>query len=196
MIKYVEIVNRKLVKPRLVPKLQSVASMEISHGKIGCITICLEGKNITLDCCRTYLVVDEKQAKILEVAESISNSQEKIMLISRLHPDLVREKISGKIAEAIWLSERPNERSVLPQQLGKLLQRVSTFVKKEKPAVVFLDGLEYLSLFNDFSRLQMFVEQLNDIIMESHAILVVAIDPRLFDRRSLAKLRRFAEIVS
>lgn len=179
-----------------MPKLQSAASMGFSQGRIGFITIFLKNKSITLDCCRTYLLVDERQTKILEVAESVSNSQEKILFISRLHPDLIREKIIGEITEAIWLSERPSERSVSPQQLGKLLQRISTFVKKEKSAVVFLDGLEYLSLFNDFSRLQMFVEQLNDIIMESRAILVVAVDPRLFDQRSLAKLRRFAEIVS
>jgi len=179
-----------------VQRLQSIASIGFNEGRIGFITICLKDKNINLDYCRTYLVVDERQTKILEVAELVSKSEGKILFISRLHPDLIREKIIGEIAEAIWLSERPNERSIPPQQLGKLLQRISIFVKKEKPAIVFLDGLEYLSLFNDFSRLQMFVEQLNDIIMESRAILLIAVDPRLFDQRSLAKLRRFAEIVS
>ncbi|MBM4237826.1 MAG: DUF835 domain-containing protein, partial [Euryarchaeota archaeon] len=59
-----------------------------------------------------------------------------------------------------------------------------------------IDGIEYLSLFNDFSRLQMFVEQINDIVMESRAILLIAVDPRLFDPRSLARLQRFAEVVS
>ncbi|MGB9882771.1 MAG: DUF835 domain-containing protein [Methanomassiliicoccales archaeon] len=176
--------------------LQSAVSMESNHGRIGYLTISLNDKTIMLDSCRTYLVFDEKQTKIHRIAESVLNLKKKVMFISRLHPDLIREKIIGEIAEAIWLSERPGERSVSPQQLGRLLQRITTFVKKESSAVVFLDGLEYLSLFNDFQRLQMFVEHLNDITMESRAILVVAVDPRLFDQRSLAKLRRFAEIVS
>jgi archaellum biogenesis ATPase FlaH len=61
--------------------------------------------------------------------------------------------------------------------------------------VIMLDGIEYLCLFNDFNRVQMFVEHINDLVMASGAILLIPLDPQSLDQRSLARLRRYAEVV-
>lgn len=117
------------------------------------------------------------------------------MFISRLHPDILKQKIGREIEDTIWLSERPGNKNMAPHQLGRIVNRASTFIRVNSSATVLLDGLEYLSLFNQFSQLQIFIEHLNDAVMESHAILVISVDPRLFDQCSLAKIRRFAEVL-
>jgi len=56
--------------------------------------------------------------------------------------------------------------------------------------------VEYLTLFNDPTKVQMFLEQVNDGIMASRALMLVPLDPLSMDPRYVARLRRFAEIVT
>ncbi len=148
------------------------------------------------DCGRTYFIVDKRLDKMLAIARDLVSSGNSVLCISRFHPDIVDETWSSQGMKSIWLSERPGTRNVPPSQLSRLTQNAITFTKNNPGSVILLDGIEYLSLFNDFQRLQMFIEQMNDVVMESRAVLVIAVDPRLFDPRSLARLQRFAEIVS
>jgi len=53
-----------------------------------------------------------------------------------------------------------------------------------------------LTLFNDPTKVQMFLEQVNDGIMASRALMLVPLDPLSMDPRYVARLRRFAEIVT
>ena len=151
---------------------------------------------LAFDYGRTYLVMGERIDKAMQIAQDFVFSGSNVMCISRMHPDLIGERWAGKKVDTIWLSERPGERNVPPDQLQSLVHRVLTFANGNKRAIIIIDGIEYLALFNDFHRLQMFFEQLNDIAMESGSILLVALDPRLFDLRSMARLRRFAEVVN
>jgi archaellum biogenesis ATPase FlaH len=72
---------------------------------------------------------------------------------------------------------------------------IAVFAKEHKNGVVVVDGLEYLALFNDFHRLNVFYEELNDIVMESRTVLFIPIDERLIEPSDIARLKRFAEII-
>jgi len=179
-----------------VDNLLATESVEEIYRKVESINVNLGVGVLTLDCGRTYFVVDERLDKILSVARDLIGNGINVLRISRFHPDLVNDKGLERGTQSIWLSERPGLKNVPPNQLSRLTQNAASFVKGNPGAVILLDGIEYLSLFNDFQRLQMFIEQMNDIVMESHAILLIAVDPRLFDPRSLARLQRYAEVVS
>jgi archaellum biogenesis ATPase FlaH len=62
-------------------------------------------------------------------------------------------------------------------------------------AVIMFDGIEYLTLFNDFQKVQMFVEEVNDMIMTSESILLMPVDPEALDGRSIARISRYTEII-
>ena len=160
------------------------------------ITVGTGKSESTFDFGRTYLILEERVDKAFRITQDFVYSHSAVLCISRMHPDLLAEKWPGQKVSKIWLSERFGMDIVAPSQLSRLLQRIADFVTKNKKAVVLVDGMEYLSLFNDFLRLQQFFEQLNDLVMEHGAILLVAVDPRLFDPRSTARLRRYAEIVN
>lgn len=176
--------------------LPATETVEESSHKVGSVNVNVRGQQLIFDCGRTYFIVDQRLDKMLAIARDLVSGGSSVLCISRFHPDLVNETWSERGMESIWLSERPGTRNVPPGQLSRLTQNAVAFTKNNPNCVILLDGIEYLSLFNDFQRLQMFIEQMNDIVMESRAILVIAVDPRLFDPRSLAKLQRFAEIVS
>lgn len=137
----------------------------------------------------------EKVDRAMDIASDFLCSGNKVILVSRMLPDLLSGHWFRDEPEHIWLSERPSELSMGPDQLSRIAQRLIFFAESNRNSVLVIEGLDYLGLFNDFARLQMFVEHLNDTVMETGSIMILAIDPRSFDPRSLARLRRFAEIV-
>lgn len=150
---------------------------------------------ITFDYGRTYFVNERKIDKACQIVQDFLYSGSKVMCITRMHPDLMQGRWPGKRVEALWLSERNGPNNVPPDQLAHIAQRVNSFLMGKKRSVVLIDGIEYLCAFNDFSRVQMFIEQVNDLVMASQAILIVPIDPRSLEPRYLARLQRFAEIL-
>lgn len=145
---------------------------------------------------RIYFVCEKRMERTLRILQEFYYSGSKALCVTRLHPDLLQERMPGISAECTWLSERCGPNNIPPNQLHRISQRISGFLLGKKNAVVLLEGIEYLALFNDFTRVQMFLEQVNDQIMISRAIMLVPLDPDSMDVRSIAKLRRFCEVIA
>ncbi len=144
---------------------------------------------------RVYLICEKRLDKTMRVLQDFIYSGSTTMCVSRMHPDILYERLPDKKVESIWLSERNGANNISPDQLNRVINRIGSFLMGKKNAVIMLDGIEYLCLFNDFNRVQMFVEQINDLVMASGAILLIPLDPLSLDQRSLARLRRYAEVV-
>jgi len=155
----------------------------------------VDGDVVGIDTGRMYLICSERPDKAFKMAQDLIFCGHDLLCISRYHPDIIKEMWHDLEFESIWLCERPGEFSIPPTQLSRIADSVVSFIRRRKSPIILFDGIEYLSLFNDFHRLQMFVEELNDLAMESRAILLIPIDPRSFDSSSMARLRRFAEVV-
>ena len=157
--------------------------------------VSVNGDIFDFDHGRLYLIMDERLDRAMAIARDFVDSGYRMLCISRYHPEIVRGLWEGGEFHSVWLSDRLTPDSIAPGQLHRIRQRIEDFISSHEGEVVLLDGIEYLSLVNDFHRLLKFIEELNDLIMESNAILLVSVDPRLFDERSLACLRRFSEVV-
>jgi len=144
---------------------------------------------------RVYLVREKRMDKTLRLLQDFDYSGAATMCVSRTHPDLLRERIPGSEIEAIWLSERSGDNNISPDQLHRILHRIEHFLMQSKNAVVMFDGIEYLTLFNEFQKVQMFVEEVNDMVMTSGSILLMPFDPDALDTRSIARLSRYAEVL-
>ncbi|MCX6651545.1 MAG: DUF835 domain-containing protein [Methanomassiliicoccales archaeon] len=149
----------------------------------------------TLDHGRIYLVMNERLDKTLSLINSMATAGKDIICVSRMHPDLLRERYPLQEIHAVWLSQTGISRRISPEHLDRIVREIAEFVSQRKNAAAVLDGLEYISLFTDFRSLNIFLEELNDVVMASRSILLIPIDPRLFDPCQLARLRRFAEIL-
>ncbi len=115
--------------------------------------------------------------------------------VSRTHPNFLREMVPGGRMEAIWLSERSGDNNISPDSLHKILHRIEVFLEGKRNAIIMFDGIEYISLFNEFHKVHMFVEEINDMVMSTGSILLMPVDPEALDKRSIARLSRFAEIL-
>jgi hypothetical protein len=148
-----------------------------------------------IDFGRIYLLKDERLEKTLSITRSVADAGRDVLCISRYHPSIMASRLPLRKMQFIWLGERAGEDRISPDNLGKLKHLISAFAKGHKNGVVVIDGLEYLALFNDFHRLNVFYEELNDIIMETRTLLFIPIDERLIEPSDIARLKRYAEIM-
>lgn len=160
------------------------------------LSSCTGEQDILFDFGRIYFICEKRMERTLRILQEFHYSGSKSLCLTRLHPDLLQEKMPGITLESSWLSERPGVNNIPPNQLHRLSQRISSFLLGKKNAVVLIEGVEYLTLFNDLVKVQMFLEQVNDMIMSSKALVLVPLDPQSMDVRSIARLRRFAEVVA
>ncbi len=147
----------------------------------------------TLDQGRIYIIMSERLDKTLSLINALASAGKEIICVSRIHPYLLKERYPLHAIKGVWLSERGNGHCVSPDQLDRIVEVIADFVSSRRSAAAVLDGIEHISLFTDFRTLNIFLEELNDVIMASRAILLIPIDPRLFDPCQLARLRRYAE---
>lgn len=148
-----------------------------------------------IDFGRIYLVRDERLEKTVSITKSLADAGRDVLCISRYHPGIMAGRLPLRNMQLVWLGERSGEDRISPDNLGKLKHRIYSFAKEHKNGVVVIDGLEYLALFNDFHRLNVFYEELNDIVMETRNVLFIPIDERLIEPSDIARLKRYAEIM-
>jgi two-component system cell cycle response regulator len=115
------------------------------------------------------------------------------LLVTRQHPDMVRQKYGLKNTPVYWLATRAGEGVISPTNLGILTQTMVKFVQENESGVVLLDGLEYLVSNNDFNKVLRAIDQVNDHISQSGSRLILPVDPRAFEPRELALLERNME---
>jgi hypothetical protein len=168
---------------------------EIPKKHFPSVNVSLAGCERILDSGRIFLIQDERLDRTLEMVKGLARSGKDVLSISRFHPNIMAERLPVPTVVNIWLSERDGPENISPDNLTKLRHRIHKFTEKHNSTVIVLDGLEYLALFNDFRRLNIFYEELNDIAMSTKAIVLIPIDIRLLERSDIARLRRFAEIL-
>ncbi len=115
-------------------------------------------------------------------------------IISRTHPDQLRSRYELTRTPFLWLAETPGPNNVHPGNLQMLTHMTTEFLRKG-PSLVAIDGLEYLLVNNDITRVLKFLGQLRDMAVVEGAILLVTVDPMALSERQRAILERGIDIV-
>ncbi len=118
------------------------------------------------------------------------------LAISRQHPELIRSKYGLERTPIFWLATRAGEGVISPTNLGIMTNTIIQFIRENDSGIVLLDGIEYLVTNNDFNKVLRSIDQINDHIVQSHAVMLIPVDPRAFDQKELALLERNMERIS
>lgn len=150
---------------------------------------------------RGYIVEDPQSVFSFDILVNLLSTSEngdrlRGFIVSRQHPNLLRERFGLENTPIIWLATQAGESIVDPTSLGLLSHAVMDFLSKTKNGVVLIDGIEYLVTNNDFKKVIRMLEQINDFVMQYRGYLIVPIDPRAFDEKELAILQRNFELIS
>jgi hypothetical protein len=110
------------------------------------------------------------------------------LCITRLHPRYVNEKYGIHAGSFLWLTGNPGEGAVSPKSPKKLLKAVKELATRETAPIVFLDGLEYLLLFNDLCKMISLLQEMGDVLAKVGGRVIVGIDPLTFEQNDLVRL--------
>ena len=143
-----------------------------------------------------YLIKEKKPDLAYRLFIMLTRGGMPGLIITRQYPDRVRRERGITDARVIWLSHTPGEDYHNPTAVGSLAKVISGFVEENKgTAAILLDGIEYLAINNGFLQTLMFMEHVNEFIMQRKAILLLPVAPDTLEEKELALLERNVEVV-
>jgi hypothetical protein len=110
------------------------------------------------------------------------------LCISRLHPDYVAQKYALDTAKRYWLTNQRGEDTIAPKSLHQLVKAIRLELRGRSGGTIFMDGLEYLLIFNDISKVIAALDEIADLLKAANEELIMSIDPLTFEQRDLDKL--------
>ena len=112
------------------------------------------------------------------------------LVITRLHPDQVRERYKIGGIRTIWLCGQPGDGRIDPLALTILQNMLVEHVQKHKRSVVLIEGLEYLASENSIEKVLRLLYAVRDAVMVSDSKLLIPLDPDALGSRELALIER------
>jgi hypothetical protein len=114
------------------------------------------------------------------------------VIITRTRPDSVRKALNLKEAPVLWLTTAEcGDGCVNPRRLEYLLHTLVTFMQRdESPKVVYLDGIEYLTIENGFVPVYKFLLTLKDYAIINNTLILTPIDKSALGDREWKLLKR------
>ena len=145
------------------------------------MAICKNGHRISL-------LIEGYPRVGLQTFTKLLRSGARGICISRLHPDYVTQKFGLGANKCYWLSGCKGKEVLSPRMLGHIVRAVKSSIRENKQNVVFFDGLEYLLLYNDMSKVMTFLEEMDVLLGKLDGEMVVCIDPLTFEQKDLERL--------
>ena len=153
---------------------------------------------ISLERGSIYLVPNHDSAEGYKIFAKLVKSGTQGLCITRQNPEKIRTKYNLTKTPMIWLTKNriQGQQVIDPSELFKIFPTVFDFINKAQDGIVLLDGLEFLSLFNDVRSVVKLMEQTNDTIMASSSRMILQLDPEVFDKKEYHLLKRWMKLVS
>jgi archaellum biogenesis ATPase FlaH len=141
-----------------------------------------------------YIFQDKKADRALGLYNLMKSKVNEVLVVTRLHPDRVNEDFNIPASSVFWLSNSAGPRNINPQNIGILTDTLIRTYEKGGTAVIF-EGIEYLMLQNDFSKVLKLMSYLYESVAVNHGILIITLDPEAFNTKEFALLTKDAELV-
>jgi hypothetical protein len=142
-----------------------------------------------------YLLQERKAEKIFMLYRMMVESGREVLCVSRIHPDRLDEDFGIPLENSLWLSNSVGERTVNPLNVGILTDRLIRFFEESPGRVILFEGLEYMVMQNDFSKVLRLINYLYESVAVTKNVLVVSLDPRAFSPKELAFLEKSACVI-
>jgi two-component system cell cycle response regulator len=156
-----------------------------------------DGTSFSLSRGVCYLVKEKKPDLAYQIFRQLLGEGMPGIVITRQYPDRVRgDRGLAPEVKILWLSHTPGEDNHNPTAIGTLAKTISRFIEDAKgEAVVLLDGLEFLIVNNGFLQTLMFVEHVNEFVMQRKAVVVIPASPEALEEKERALLERNVEVL-
>jgi hypothetical protein len=182
-LSYLVIFSTVFAALRVIEKEKTFNARRSTPPKVGRITLPMTGG---------YIVRRELSPLALIVLKKVSGG---LMVISRTPQSEWVERFKIEPDEFIWLSRAEEVNSVDPSKLHVIQGKILKFIEEKGAVSVYFEGIEYLTLYNDFSSVAKFLFALKDAVIIHGSLLIISFPRGIFGKRQEALiLREFKEI--
>jgi hypothetical protein len=108
--------------------------------------------------------------------------------IARLHPEYVAQKYGLERVKRYWLSGQKGDEVISPRSMHHLIKILRSELRGREDNVLFLDGLEYLLLYNEISKVMGALEEIDNILRSAGAELIITVDPQTLEQKDVDRL--------
>jgi len=141
------------------------------------------------------ILIEEKRGEIAyEIFSNEISKGNSGLMITRTHPDIIREKFRLLKTPMIWLASHPGPDRIHPANLAILEHALLEFIQKADNAVIAIEGLEYLISNNSTNEVMKLFYTVKDEIINSGGKLILTLDPATMTDDELALLERECEV--
>ncbi len=118
------------------------------------------------------------------------------LLITRTYPAKVKKKFALGKLPIIWLTRTKSNNSITPTNLGNIVEEIKEFTSQQDNSVVMFDGLEYLTVHNEFPRVLKFLHTLKDEIALNNARLMISLNPKTLSKKKIALMGKELKVLN
>ena len=156
-----------------------------------------EKMRFTLEKGICYILDSDDYSKGFEIFIDHVRHKKHGLCVSRQNPLKIRSKFGIEKTPIIWLtkSDSINEKCISPEDLTKLDSTIKNFVKEADDGIVIFEGLEYLSIHNNFNSVIKFTNSLTDALAQASSRLLVLIDSKAFESKDFHILKKDFECI-
>ncbi|MCK4970790.1 MAG: DUF835 domain-containing protein [Thermoplasmata archaeon] len=140
----------------------------------------------------SYLIKSVDPERLYSIYNSLVESMEGGLCISRSFPQKMREKHDVTKGEFIWMTTNTvgHDRCVNPTNISMLHMAIMDFLRKTPRGIITLEGVEYLISNNGFDPILRLLHALNDKITVSDSFMLVTMDEHTLAPREMRILEK------
>jgi len=137
----------------------------------------------------------ENMTGIKTLLRYLSSKSNGLFVVSRRSQDEWEKEFEIKPTKYFWLSRVEGLNSVSPSSLHVILEEAVKFMKIMRNSIIYIEGIEYLILYNDFKSVAKFLFTLRDYAIVEKSLLLIFVSPDVLEKSHYSILRREFEIL-
>ncbi len=138
----------------------------------------------------SYLIKDQTSAEAYEIFMDKIEEHYLPFLVTRQNPKIIEQRYGIQRKNVLWLSEEKDKTLISSSNLNQIQKEITDFIAKNETTIVLLDRSDYILNKYGFENFLKFITNLNDKVMTKNAILLMPIDPEIFDNKQLSLLEK------
>ncbi len=144
----------------------------------------------------TYLVEESKPDYSFELFVNLIEHGSPGLCISRMHPNMLREKYELRDAKIYWLGKVSGEDALNPADVGVIVHTIKKFLDENEEGAVLLHGIGNIITNTSFTVMVKVLDDLCETVMLKNARMIIPVNPAAYDRKEMALLTRDKEIIT
>ena len=143
---------------------------------------------------QNYLILEHKPSGAIKLFDTLLEKGRKGILITRDHPQMFGNILPSKQIDTYWLSAENFDYVIHPWEIDELIRTIEDFVIDNNQGIILLNGLEYLSTYNNYDVITNLLFRMNEIVTNTNAQLLITIDPIALGNQFFSNIRNNSEI--